>query len=235
MIIPASRIPLLLLFLALITTFLVTRAITVRIRKGGTRLHNWSVAGVHIHHYVFGILIMLVVGVLMFYNAPTGVPLDVLAALFGAGASLTLDEFALWLRLDDVYWNDQGRESIDAVFVAVAMTALLLVGVSPFDLSYAGQVRLVAVGYLLVNLGLTIVTFFKGKPMLGSLGIMAPGPSLIGAIRLAKPASQWAHWRYPEGSARLARARQRFGAGYDARWNRVRDFFGRMSPDGRQG
>jgi hypothetical protein len=229
-IIPSNRVPLLLLFLALIVTFLVTRGITVRIRRGGTDLRNWSIAGVHIHHYVFGILIMLVVGASVFSYAPTGAPLDALAALFGVGASLTLDEFALWLRLDDVYWTDQGRASIDAVFVAVAVTALVLVGVTPFDLSVAGQLRLVAIAYLAANLGLTIVTFFKGKPMLGSLGIMIPGLSLIGAIRLGKPASQWAHWRYPEGSARLTRARQRFGAGYDARWNRVRDFFGRMSP-----
>ena len=46
--------------------------------------------------------------------------------LYGAGAALTLDEFALWLNLEDVYWARQGRASIDAI---ILFGALLLIGI----------------------------------------------------------------------------------------------------------
>ncbi|MFN2581546.1 MAG: hypothetical protein ABR498_02250, partial [Candidatus Dormibacteria bacterium] len=202
-IIPSNRIPLLFLFLALIITFVTTRLVTARIRSGEGDLHNWSIGGVHVHHQVFGIVIMLITGCLEFTYAPGGVGTDILAAFFGIGAALTLDEFALWLRLDDVYWSAQGRESIDAVFIAVAITGLLLVGATPLDLSQAdGTPRLTVTVALVVNLVLVVVTFLKGKPILGALGLMVPTLALIGAIRLAKPESQWAHRRYRSGSAR---------------------------------
>ena len=57
-----------------------------------------------------------------------------LAAGFGIGAGLTLDEFALWLHLEDVYWADEGRQSIEATAIAVAIAAMVLLGVAPFDL-----------------------------------------------------------------------------------------------------
>jgi hypothetical protein len=47
------------------------------------------------------------------------------AILYGVGAALTLDEFALWLNLQDVYWSRQGRESIDA---AIIFAAVLFMG-----------------------------------------------------------------------------------------------------------
>src|SRR5215469_710465 len=119
-VIPSNRTPLLCLWLALIVTFAVTRTVTSRIRGGGTSLRNWNVGGIHLHHQVFGILIMLITGSLVFAYAPTGALADGLAAAFGVGAALTLDEFALWLRLDDVYWTDEGRVSIDAFVIAVA-------------------------------------------------------------------------------------------------------------------
>ena len=56
-----------------------------------------------------------------------------LAVLFGAGAALTLDEFALWLHLEDVYWSREGRSSVDAVLIALVVGALLLLGANPFD------------------------------------------------------------------------------------------------------
>jgi hypothetical protein len=222
-------VPLVCLFIALILTFTITRAITARIRRGQGGLRNWNIGGVHVHHQVFGIVIMLASGGLQFSYAPTGLVADILAALFGMGAALTLDEFALWLRLDDVYWTEQGRASVNAVFIAVAITGLMLMGVTPLNLSQSYlQLRLLASLVLLVNLALTVVTFLKGKPTLGALGIMVPFLSLIGSVRLAKPTSQWAHWRYPSGSRKLSQARRRFGPAYEARWNRVRDLVGRM-------
>jgi lysyl-tRNA synthetase class 2 len=89
---------------------------------------NLAVGGTHVHHLVWGIFLMLVVGYGAIAFAP-GPPLrEVLAVLFGVGAGLTLDEFALWLHLEDVYWTEQGRASIDAVIVAAACGALVLLG-----------------------------------------------------------------------------------------------------------
>lgn len=229
-IIPGDRIPLLCLWLALIVTFATTRVVTARIRKGSTGLHNWSVGGIHVHHQVFGILIMIVAGGLQFAYATTGPVADGLGALFGVGAALTLDEFALWLRLDDVYWKAQGRTSVDAVFIAIALTGLLLSNFTPLGvgdlqrgINWEGSV-LVA-----LNFAFVLMAIYKGKPVAGALGVMVPFLALISAFRLAKPQSPWAQRRYPQGSAKLGRATARFGTRYQARWNRVRDFAGRMT------
>jgi len=89
---------------------------------------NVQVGGTHVHHLVWGILTMLVVGYAAIAFAP-GSPLrEVLAILFGVGAGLTMDEFALWLHLRDVYWSEQGRSSIDAVITAAGCGALVLLG-----------------------------------------------------------------------------------------------------------
>lgn len=229
-VVPGDRLPLLCLWLALIVTFVVTRAITARIRGGATRLRNVNLGGIHVHHQVFGIAVMLIAGSVEFAYRTTGAAADVLGALFGVGAALTLDEFALWLRLDDVYWREQGRASIDAIFIAVAVTGLFLTGVTPLsvpDLT-SGFRWEESVG-VLVNLWLVSITIVKGKPVAGALGIMVPTLALITAVRLAKPRSPWARRRYREGSAKLERARARFGPAYEARWNRVRDRIGRMS------
>ena len=64
-------------------------------------------SGLHLHHLVWGIVLLLLSGFLNFALGPSGTWLDVLAALFGIGAGLTLDEFALWIHLEDVYWAEQ--------------------------------------------------------------------------------------------------------------------------------
>ena len=77
----------------------------------------------HLHHLVLGILLFLGVGYLWLAQVGTGIgrsldwPSRLTALLYGVGAALTLDEFALWLRLEDVYWAREGRESIDAVIL----------------------------------------------------------------------------------------------------------------------
>jgi hypothetical protein len=229
-IIPADRIPLLCLWLALIVTFAITRVVTARIRKGSTGLRNWSVGGIHVHHQVFGILIMIVAGGLQFAYATTGPVADGLGALFGVGAALTLDEFALWLRLDDVYWKAQGRTSVDAVFIAIALTGLLLSNFTPLGvgdlqrgINWEGSVAVA------LNFAFVLIAIYKGKPVAGALGVMVPFLALISAFRLAKPHSPWAQRRYPQGSAKLGRATERFGTRYQARWNRVRDLIGHMA------
>jgi hypothetical protein len=104
---------------------LLVRAITHHVGPFG-----WvMVDGRHIHHLVWGILLLLVVGYATLAELGTGsTPLSIflsrlLSILYGVGAALTLDEFALWLNLEDVYWSRQGRESIDAVILFGALLA----------------------------------------------------------------------------------------------------------------
>ena len=227
---PANRVPLLFLWLALIVTFSVTRIVTARIRKGSTGLRNWSIGGVHVHHQVFGILLMVAAGSLQFAYQGSGPMADVLAALFGVGAALTLDEFALFLRLDDVYWREEGRSSVDAVIIAILVTGLLLSDLTPLGIGdlragFNWEVSVIVV----INFLCVLVAVYKGKPVIGALGVMVPMIALVAAVRVAKPTSPWARRRYPEGSAKMTRARTRFGPVYQARWNRVRDFIGRMA------
>ena len=129
--------------LGFVITFATTRWITLRIRtraarqtgQDGSAVKDVYIGGVHIHHQVWGILLVLVVGLLEFRFSPQPPWREVLAALFGAGAALALDEFALWLHLQDVYWTEEGRKSIDAVMVAVVVGLAMLAGTSPIGLS----------------------------------------------------------------------------------------------------
>ncbi|MBJ7600376.1 hypothetical protein [Candidatus Nephthysia bennettiae] len=223
----ATRTPLFWMLVAMLVTFLATRVVTRRIRAGGPGLGNWTIRGVHVHHQVFGVIAMLVSGGLEFAYRPGPVWSSPLAALFGFGASLTLDEFALWLHLDDVYWSPQGRKSIDAVFIAVLITGLLMVGFTRLDLSGPRHELLayLAAGFV-INLVLSVTCLFKGKPVLGLVGLLVPSIAFVGALRLAKPRSQWAAWRYSADSHKLLRAERRFDAAYEARWNRIRDLIG---------
>src|SRR5579859_7867758 len=111
--------PMMWMFLAILATFLITRTVTRLIRSGsggGLGLGNVKIAGNHIHHQVFGILIIIGTGIVLVSETPHGAALSVAAAVFGVGVGLTVDEFALWLHLEDVYWSDQGRKSVDAIF-----------------------------------------------------------------------------------------------------------------------
>ena len=85
---------------------------------------NVSVGGTHIHHLVWGILLLLIFGWIGVAVAPDSPWREISAVMFGIGTGLTLDEFALWLNLKDVYWEKEGRRSIDAVIIAVAFTGV---------------------------------------------------------------------------------------------------------------
>jgi hypothetical protein len=111
---------------------------------------NVQVGGTHVHHLVWGILTMLIVGYAAIAFAPDSPLREVLAVLFGVGAGLTMDEFALWLHLEDVYWSEQGRASVDAAIIAAACGALVLLGLRiwvdvALDLA-AGVEALIAAG-----------------------------------------------------------------------------------------
>jgi hypothetical protein len=100
-------------------TFALTRLVTHAIRDGKGPFRNITPGGRHIHHMTFGICGLLGVGWAWLNDFGIGsggvAASRATAAVYGAGSALTLDEFALWLNLQDDYWTKQGRESIDAV------------------------------------------------------------------------------------------------------------------------
>ena len=161
----------------------------------------------HVHHLVFGICIVMVTGFLSFVLQPETPWLEVLAAMFGIGAGLTLDEFALWLYLKDVYWQEEGRRSFEAVAVAVVFALIILIGAVPLDPGSGTPVAAIAVS-LLITIALAVINVFKGKLLMAIFGLFIPLVVLIGAIRLARPGSRWARWRY-KNPKKMERARKR--------------------------
>lgn len=186
---------------------------------------NIQSGGIHIHHLVFGIFMMLGVGILEFGIDPGGRWTVMFAALFGVGAALAMDEFALWLHLEDVYWGSEGRQSIDAVILVGLFMVLLFLGLSPVgvdDVERNGRIGLLAGTALTgTNLVLVAITILKGKIATGIIGVFFLPVSLIGAIRLAKPGSPWAHHRYRKRSGKEARSQHRY-ADEQARVGRAR-------------
>jgi hypothetical protein len=166
--------------------------------------------GLHLHHLVWGIVLLLLSGFLNFALDPAGAWLDVLAALFGIGAGLTLDEFALWVRLEDVYWSEQGRASLDAVIVAALLGGMIVLGLAPFELSNESSAIASLALIVAVDLLFCVLTILKGKPLLGLVGLFVPFASLVGSIRLATPTSPWARRRYRPEGRKLARSEARF-------------------------
>jgi hypothetical protein len=212
------------LVLGFLVTFLATRFVTRAIRAGRGPFRDASVGGVHLHHEVYGIFLLLGTGTVEFAYRPPGAAGAVLALLFGAGAALTLDEFALWLRLEDVYWSREGRSSVDAVLIALLVGVLLLLGANPFDADRVEGEGLLALT-LAVNLCLALVAVLKGRVVLGVVGVFVPLVALVGAVRLARPGSPWARRRYPDGSRHAARCRDRFPPGRRNRWDALVDLF----------
>ena len=133
----SDRYPRFVVCAAFLVTFLVARGVTHVTRRRQSfparKLHRGGgiqIGHLHIHHLVAGILLLLLTG----YIGTSEERLrsrNRLALLYGMGAALTLDEFALWLRLEDVYWARQGRDSIDAVVLAGATFTLAGLGL-PF-------------------------------------------------------------------------------------------------------
>lgn len=227
-----GRSPALWALVGFLVTFALVRAITRRIHARRSAhadeagpVKDVYIGGVHVHHQVWGILLVLVSGLLTFRFTPGSPWIDLLALVFGAGAALTLDEFALWFHLDDVYWSTEGRKSIDAILVGAALGTAILLGVSPIGQTRAqGMPEWIFTLVVVFHLVCAGVCILKGKIATGIVGIVVPVVALVGALRLAKPASWWARRRYRE--KKRARAEHRFGDDYTARHDRLRDLLG---------
>jgi hypothetical protein len=219
------------LFLLLLA-FLVAFALA-RLYTRLARIFGWgsaSIGGVHLHHAVPGLVAALAAGLLTF--TPWGTsspPYEVLAIAFGAGAALVLDEWALIFHLEDVYWSKEGQSSVDAVIIGTILAGILMHTASPFgveETEYRGP-RTIVLALLTLNYLCAVACFFKGKPVVGAVGLLIPFVAFIGAARLAKPNSPWARSFYPRSPRKLARAHRRFDLGWQGRLERkIVDFVG---------
>jgi hypothetical protein len=232
-IIAEDRLPLMWCLIAFIVTFLVTRLIVryIRANAHNTGPRKWwqprnmsfgdkaTGDGFHLHHVVIGVVLVLLSGLSMVTLAVDGGVRDftVAAVFFGIGAALVLDEFALILHLQDVYWSEDGRTSVDAVFVAIALAGLLIMGFNPLTFldidiwsdDAAPWVRATVIGSVLLSLALALVVLLKGKLWTGLVGMGVPPLLVIGALRLSRPHAPWARWRYTTRPKRMQRALQR--------------------------
>ncbi|MFD9482367.1 MULTISPECIES: hypothetical protein [Streptomyces] len=217
-IVEPGKQPLLCLLLGFLGAFLFIR-ISVRLIRAQVSWwpKNVTPGGLHIHHVVFGAVLMIVGGLGLASPIGNRSPwAEIDAAVFGIGTALVLDEFALILHLKDVYWSEEGRLSVDAVVVGAAACGLLLLGASPFGVDDAdvsqGGTKASGWTYVVVvavNAGFALVALAKGKVFTGLLGILVPFFALVGAVRLARPGSPWARARYPAGGRKERRARVR--------------------------
>jgi hypothetical protein len=191
---------------------------------------NVDVGGTHIHHLVWGILLLLICGYVGVAIHPGDPWRDVVAVGFGIGTGLTLDEFALWLNLKDVYWSKQGRRSIDAVIVAAAVSGVLLVGLRGWidvTTDVANAVQAVVGGIGLLGVTLALANAAKEKFGMAILSILIPVAGFIGAFRLAKPNSVWAKLFY--GQDKLERSQARFaGSRGEPFWKRGDELLSRL-------
>jgi hypothetical protein len=225
-IVDRGRLPLLCCLLAFILTFFVTRTSVrvIRHRAEAGRPTRWwqprnvHIGGVHIHHVTFGVVLVMLSGLTLVTLSINGhePEFTLTATFFGIGAALVLDEYALILHLSDVYWEEDGRTSVDAVFAAVAVAGLLITGLHPLMFflpiwhgADSMALRAGVGGALVLTLPLAVVVVLKGKVWTGLLGMFIVVLLVIGAIRLSRPHAPWARWRYTTQPDKMRRALQR--------------------------
>lgn len=184
-----------------------------------------SESGVHLHHLVFGIVTMMLAGALGFAVHGNSPWMEIAALAFGIGVGLTIDEFALWVHLDDVYWAEEGRRSIDATVIATCIGALMFFGVRPFEIE-TGSIWLVVLSIAVVAFAITLVAicFLKERILHGVFGFFLWPVGLYGAARIGKPNSWWARRYYRERNPRKqAKSENRFAP--DRRTERLKEKF----------
>ncbi|MEV6331636.1 hypothetical protein [Streptomyces sp. NPDC051909] len=225
-IVEPGKLPLFLALASFVLTFLVTRMITRLIRAGKGPFRNVSSAGgLHIHHVVPGVVLTVLGGFGAVASDRHGIGAGVFAVVFGVGAGLVLDEFALILHLDDVYWSEAGRQSVEVVVLTAALVLLALAGFSPLGVndmtSDERQDRVTFILTLAINFLFVLVTLVKGKFRMAVIGTLIPFVAIVGAVRLARPGSWWSRRLYPRRHRARARSRIRTYR-HDKRWVKVR-------------
>ncbi|MER5877032.1 MULTISPECIES: hypothetical protein [unclassified Streptomyces] len=232
-IVEPGKLPMLLALASFVVTFVVTRVIVRMIRAGKGPFGNVKAGDLHIHHVVPGIVLTVVGGFGAVASGRYGFGASAFAVVFGVGAGLVLDEFALILHLDDVYWTEDGRKSVEVVVLTAALVGLVLSGFSPFGVNDVNdqelQDRTSAIVTIALNFCFALLALSKGKARTAIFGIIVPFVALIGMIRLAKPGSPWAKRFYRRRPRARARSRLR-AYRHDRRWagpsRRVQEWIG---------
>ncbi|MET9431830.1 MULTISPECIES: hypothetical protein [unclassified Streptomyces] len=227
-IVEPGKLPLLVALSSFVLTFLLTRTVTRLIRAGKGPFRNVTPGGLHIHHVIPGVVLTLIGGFGAVAVGRHGAASIVCAVVLGIGAGLVLDEFALIVHLDDVYWTEEGRKSVEVVVLTTALLLLALLGFSPLGVDEVSPEERQSRSSLIVNFALNflfvLVTLFKGKFRMAIIGLFVLPVAVFGALRLARPDSLWARRLY----RRRPRARARAGLRayhHDRRWNAVRNRF----------
>ncbi|MCB0861588.1 MAG: hypothetical protein KDB66_00055 [Solirubrobacterales bacterium] len=184
-----------------------------------------SDGGLHVHHHVFGIVLMMISGAVGFALAGEGTAFNLCGLAFGIGIGLTIDEFALWLHLEDVYWSEEGRRSIDATVLTAVVLALLMFGVRPFEIdSNSIGILVVSIITALFVFLMVGICFLKDRVLHAVVGFFFLPIAIYGACRLGKPQSVWAKRRYGERNpSKQKRAEARFRP--DRRTQRFKERF----------
>jgi hypothetical protein len=229
----AVRTSVLLVFASFLLAFLFIRTSARLMRSPKVPWWPGSVTtegGLHLHHLVFGIVLMLIGGTLGFAIDESRSPwIELAAVAFGIGAGLTFDEFALWVHLEDVYWSDEGRQSVDAAIIAIAFVGLVLTGAFSASLDTATPLAIaLGIALILFDLTMVLISFSKFRLLHGMLGILITPLAIWAAFRLAKPNSPWAKRYYGERKPeKQARAEARYGHRRVDRFkDRMRDAIG---------
>jgi hypothetical protein len=158
-----------------------------------------SDSGVHLHHLVFGIVTMMVAGTLGFATDGRTPFIEICALGFGIGVGLTIDEYALWVHLEDVYWAEEGRSSVDATVIAASLMLLIVLGVSPVVIdSSTTEALITSIVLTVIAFACVMICFAKGRVLHGTVGIFVAPIAFYGAGRIGKPRSAWARYRYGE-------------------------------------
>lgn len=221
-IVEPGKLPLLLALTAFVLTFVITRVITRLIRAGKGPFGNIKAGDVHVHHVVPGVILTVAGGFGAVAGNGRGFGAALSAVVFGVGAGLVLDEFALILHLDDVYWTEAGRKSVEMVVLTAALVGLLLAGFVPFGIndlspeelqSRAGVAASVGVNFLF-----SLIALSKGKARTALFGVIVPVIALVGCLRLARPGSPWARHFYRRRPRARAKAVLR-AYHHDRRWS----------------
>ncbi len=207
-------------FIALLGTFGFIRTSTHMIKAQVSWWPgNVSVGGTHVHHLVWGIFAMLIFGYIGVVHQPESPFREIISVLFGIGAGLTLDEFALWLELKDVYWEKDGRKSVDAMIVVGCIAGLATIGFATWvrlgdDVATGVFAGVGAVGLIALVIGL--INAAKDKYWMAGVSLLFWPASAVTAARLAKPRSLWARavyrkrWFSPHGERKLERSKARY-------------------------
>ena len=134
----SKRLSQILVLISFLITFLIAR---VASDNNMRFIVNTQDGPLHIHHLVTGITLLLLSGYIGIAFHSRFKLRNFMAVLFGIGVALTIDEFALWLYLDDVYWEKEGRYSIDAIIVvALSLTITFILG-EAYDHSWKKKVK----------------------------------------------------------------------------------------------